>query len=373
MVWKMSYFKTGLKILKKINQNGYEAYFIGGVVRDYLLNTEIVDIDITTNMSIDKVEQLFTVVQTGMEYGGVTVVYENFSFEITHYRKDLEYLDHRHPIVSFVDTLMDDVVRRDYTINAIAMDYNLSILDYVNGKKDLTNHLIRCIQNPYIKFEEDPLRILRGLYLVSKYNFIIEDETLKAMISKKSLLKELSNERIYEHFLKIVYNPYFSNAKNYIQRHGLFEEITCFSKWIDIIDPSYKEEDLGVYYYLKYNEFPCIMSAKNKKRAQLCLKVIENQDDIFFIYKNKNDILLFEPILTNIGIDMNYFRNMIQSLVLKDDLDLQVSKKELSMILKDCTKTGYYTELIITNILLGKLENKKESIIGFLKEMDVLE
>ncbi len=230
----MDYIDKGIEVLKRIESKGYQAYIIGGAVRDYLLNIQINDIDISTNMPLEDLKTMFQVKDTGSLYGSVTIIENEFIFEVTRFRKDIAYEDHRHPVISFVDCLEEDVKRRDFTINALAMDKNKNILDYFNGQEDLKLKRIKTILNPNQRFEEDALRILRAIYFSSKLGFYIEDFTLQAMMEKRHLLKTLSKERIYDYFIKIIYAPY-TNGLEYIFKYNLFEYIKEFENCLIVI------------------------------------------------------------------------------------------------------------------------------------------
>ena len=193
----MSYLDKGLEIIKRIENLGYFAYLIGGVVRDYLLKEEIHDIDIATNMPLDQLKQYYAIKENGIDYASVTIENDGYFFEVTHFRRDLSYLDHRHPMVELTDTLLEDIQRRDFTINALAMNSSMKIIDYSEGYSDLKNKIIRMIGNPILRFEEDALRILRALYFSSKLGFQIEQNTLDAMVFHKKLLSCLSLSLIH--------------------------------------------------------------------------------------------------------------------------------------------------------------------------------
>ena len=215
------------KILSKINTLGYEAYIVGGAVRDHLLKLDVFDIDIATSMPIDKVSKIFDIIDNGSKYLSVTIKLEDNLFEITQFRKDLRYDDHRHPIVEPALSFVEDTKRRDFTINALAYDSNLNLVDYHNGINDIDNRIIRTIGNPKERFSEDTLRILRGLYLSSKLNFEIEENTIKAMVEKRKLLSSLSDERLFNNTLKIL-NQKYDNGLKYIHEYNLFEYYYCF-------------------------------------------------------------------------------------------------------------------------------------------------
>lgn len=188
------------EILNTLNEAGYEAFLVGGFVRDSLLGKKTDDYDITTNATPCKVKELFSekrVIETGIKHGTVTVLSNGEPFEITTYRSDGEYLDSRHPsTVSFAVSLEEDLKRRDFTINALVADKNGEIYDYVGGISDLERKTIRTIGNPVDRFHEDALRILRAIRFSAMLGFTIEDRTVCAMNECKNLLSKISKERI---------------------------------------------------------------------------------------------------------------------------------------------------------------------------------
>lgn len=203
-------------IIKTLNNHGFEANIVGGCVRDILLSREPSDYDINTNATPEQVLEVFKdhkTFKTGLKHGTVFLVLDNESFEITTYRIDGIYIDYRRPeTVKFSLNLKDDLNRRDFTINALAYNNQDGLLDFNNGQEDLKNQLIRCIGNPYNRFEEDALRILRAIRFASALGFEIEKETQKAIFSKKHLLSNISIERIYIELLKTLMGEYVSNV-----------------------------------------------------------------------------------------------------------------------------------------------------------------
>ena len=207
------------RVLELLTAAGYEAYAVGGCVRDSLLGKAPHDWDICTNARPEQMKEVFSdfrVLDTGLAHGTLTVIMEN-PYEITTYRKDGDYSDHRHPdSVEFVSRLKEDLNRRDFTINAMAADSAGNIVDYFNGYDDLTRGRIKCVGNAAQRFEEDALRILRAIRFASRYGFEIEPETAYAMYQKRSLLREIAAERIGNEFLQIMSG----------QCGGLLEEFT---------------------------------------------------------------------------------------------------------------------------------------------------
>lgn len=212
-------FKPASKIAVEIlKSKGFEAFLIGGSVRDYIMDLPIGDIDITTNATPEQVKQVFTdfrVIETGIKHGTVTVLIDNEPIEITTYRSEGTYSDNRHPdSVVFSKSLADDVVRRDFTMNGIAFDFDNGFCDLVGGIDDINNKLIRCIGNAETRFCEDALRILRAMRFSAVLGFEIETETRKAIHKCRELLKNISAERIREEFVKLICGK---NAYNVLQ------------------------------------------------------------------------------------------------------------------------------------------------------------
>lgn len=185
-------------ILKKLNEKGYEAFAVGGCVRDTILKRQPGDWDITTSARPEQVKAVFgKTVDTGLQHGTVTVIRDHVGYEITTYRIDGEYEDGRHPKeVAFTGDLREDLRRRDFTINAMAYSHKTGLVDVFGGLSDLEKHLIRCVGNPLDRFTEDALRIMRAVRFAAQLNFSIEEETYKALSAIAPNLEKVSKERI---------------------------------------------------------------------------------------------------------------------------------------------------------------------------------
>ncbi len=198
--------QSATEIIETLNSHGYEAYIVGGCVRDSILKREPMDWDITTSARPDEVKKLFRrTVDTGIEHGTVTVLSKGDGYEVTTYRTDGKYDDHRHPKeVEFAPTLDEDLKRRDFTINAMAYNPAEGLIDLYDGQKDLKSHIVRCVGNPYERFEEDALRMLRGVRFAGQLEFDIENETKNAIAEKADTLKFVSAERIRVELVKLL-------------------------------------------------------------------------------------------------------------------------------------------------------------------------
>lgn len=197
--------QTAINILENA---GFEAYIVGGCVRDSVLGNTPKDWDITTNALPDEMLEVFNeyrVIETGIKHGTVTVIINKFPLEITTYRIDGTYSDNRRPdSVSFTSEIKNDLCRRDFTINSMAYNSRNGFVDYFSGENDIKNKIIRCVGNPDTRFNEDALRILRALRFASVLSFDIEERTKESIFLNKHLLKNIAKERISVEFNKIL-------------------------------------------------------------------------------------------------------------------------------------------------------------------------
>ena len=200
------------KIISKLKSAGYEAYAVGGCVRDSFMGTIPHDWDICTSALPEETLNILSaknIIQNGLKHGTVTVSLDHNLYEITTFRKDGTYADCRHPDnVTFVNSLHEDLARRDFTINAMAYDPEKGVFDYFGGISDIENKVIRCVGDPDKRFSEDALRILRALRFVSKLGFTIEKNTAESAVRNAFLLKKISVERISEELIQILNGDY---------------------------------------------------------------------------------------------------------------------------------------------------------------------
>lgn len=226
-------FEQAKPILKTLQSNQYQAYYVGGSVRDYLMHKTIHDIDITTSATPEEVEAIFEkTIPIGREHGTINVVYNGEHYEVTTFRAEGDYDDHRRPNeVFFVRELYEDVKRRDFTMNAIAMDADFHIHDYFNGQQDIKNRIIRTVGNAQERFNEDALRIIRGLRFQSQLGFSLENETFYGMQSHINDIEHLSIERIVVELKKLTSGKYVANSFENLQRLNAFNYIPFFKQY----------------------------------------------------------------------------------------------------------------------------------------------
>ncbi|MBQ9449073.1 MAG: hypothetical protein IJU60_04280 [Acholeplasmatales bacterium] len=362
----MDYLKSGLDLLKQINSLGYDAYIVGGAVRDYLLKREVNDVDIATNLSLDEIKKHFEVLDTGLKYLSVTVIYNGYKFETTNFRRDLKYYNNRFPDVEIISDFKTDTLRRDFTVNAMAFDKDKNLIDYHGGMEDLNKHLLRAIGTPKVRFDEDALRILRCLHFSSKLDFDIEEETLKAMVACKSNLKSLSNERIYEYVEKIIRS---NNKKGieYINKYDLFEDIVEYKNVLEFAKPDYTNQDISLIYYLKYKKYFPITKSTEKRIINHLIELIDDNFSNYSIYKNQNIIEENKNVFKYFGYDFDGIVLKKNNLIIKSDNELALSKEEISMMFPPSDRSKVIKD-VISKILDKKLENDKVKIRKYLED-----
>ena len=195
-------------VLQRLKENGFQGYVVGGCVRDSLLGRAPKDWDICTDALPEEMQRVFRdqhVIETGLKHGTLTVMYDHEPYEVTTFRVDGEYTDHRHPDeVRFVKNVVDDLARRDFTVNAMAWNPQSGLVDAFGGQEDLRAGVIRCVGEADRRFGEDALRIMRALRFASVYGFDIEAETAAAVHRLKDTLRDVAAERIRVELLKLL-------------------------------------------------------------------------------------------------------------------------------------------------------------------------
>ncbi|ERM20120.1 CCA tRNA nucleotidyltransferase [Brevibacillus laterosporus] len=223
------------KVLKKLEEHGYEAYFVGGCVRDWLLHRPVHDIDICTNAHPGDIMKLFPDhIPTGLQHGTVTVKQDGYLFEVTTFRTEGVYEDFRRPSeVTYVNEVVEDLARRDFTINAMAMKYNKELIDPFFGLEDVNDHVIRAVGDASRRFQEDALRLVRGVRFASQLGFQIEDETRKAMRDNAPLLIHIAVERIREECNKLIDSRHPDKGFQFAKQTKIFQSIPLLQQLFD--------------------------------------------------------------------------------------------------------------------------------------------
>lgn len=329
-------------IVKELNKAGFEAYVVGGCVRDSLLSKVPKDWDITTNANTDQIMQVFEgfdIIPTGVEHGTITIMIEHEGFEVTTYRIDGEYTDGRHPdSVVFTNSLKEDLSRRDFTINAMAYNENEGIIDFFGGQEDIKNKVIKCVGKAEDRFEEDALRVMRALRFASVLGFKIESNTSNALFEKSKNLDKVSKERINVELVKM------------LNGNGVLHILLAYREILGVIIP----ELVSMFDFQQNNKYHAY-------------DVWEHTARVVRSCNNKNSILRVAALLHDIGKPETYTeKNGVGHFYGHAMVSVQKSKN----ILKRLKFSTLETELILLLVENHDTEfvPTKKSVLKFLNK-----
>ncbi|WP_313628877.1 CCA tRNA nucleotidyltransferase [Enterococcus italicus] len=278
-----SEFINAQPVLQKIQAAGFEAYFVGGCVRDVLLHQSIHDVDIATSAYPSEIKELFSrTIDIGIEHGTVLVLWHEEQYEVTTFRTESTYQDFRRPDqVTFVRSLAEDLKRRDFTMNALALAENGTIIDLFNGLSDINQKIVRAVGDANERFHEDALRMMRGLRFISQLDFTMAPDTLAAIEKHSQLLSFISIERIRIEWEKLV----LGRARNRALR--LFLATNCF-----LYCPQFEQQIEGLQKFIELPEKQLTEVEAAWTLLMDCLDVPETQFVAFFKeWKLSNDTI----------------------------------------------------------------------------------
>ena len=278
-----SEFINAQPVLQKIQAAGFEAYFVGGCVRDVLLHQSIHDVDIATSAYPSEIKELFSrTIDIGIEHGTVLVLWHEEQYEVTTFRTESTYQDFRRPDqVTFVRSLAEDLKRRDFTMNALALAENGTIIDLFNGLSDINQKVVRAVGDANERFHEDALRMMRGLRFISQLDFTMAPDTLAAIEKHSQLLSFISIERIRIEWEKLV----LGRARNRALR--LFLATNCF-----LYCPQFEQQIEGLQKFIELPEKQLTEVEAAWTLLMDCLDVPERQFVAFFKeWKLSNDTI----------------------------------------------------------------------------------
>ena len=391
-------FLAAVPVLTKLESAGYEAYFVGGAVRDFLLKKEINDIDIATSATPEEVKQIFSkTVDVGIEHGTVLVLYQNQSYEITTFRTEAEYEDYRRPkAVSFIRSLKEDLQRRDFTMNAIAMDKDGNLIDPFHGELSIKNQVIQTVGKATDRFQEDALRMMRAVRFVSQLSFRIEEETLNALEDLVHLLGKIAIERKQTEFDKLLFGDNRKQAIQLILQTKIYSYLPGLSNQEDSLKLmlEYKFDRLTtremwalLVYCLKLKnkeieEFlrGWRMPLKEIREIQLIMHYLNKRLEVnwssYDLYEATQEIFLSAEVLYLVinGFESNdsiqHYIQIYEGLPIKERSEMDVTGNDL---MEWFNKSGgpWVKELLLKveqAILAGSLVNNKKNIKEWLTE-----
>lgn len=389
-------FIKAIPILRKIENHHYEAYFVGGSVRDTILNLPIHDIDIASSAYPEEIKAIFTkTIDTGIKHGTVTVLDHGKGYEITTFRTESGYQDFRRPDhIEFVRSLKDDIKRRDFTINALAMNKNGEIIDFYDGLKDLKLHLIKAVGDANERFNEDALRMMRAIRFASKLNFSIEEKTFAAIGQYRSLLQKIAVERINVEFVKMMlglkptkgisslinsglieFTPFFNDYKHKllelsnksIDDGQIQSEIQVWSLLAFDLSLSYSEEHRMLKIYKCANKLIDNVKLTNQVLRKIVSDDLSNED----IYDAGLDLSLKANQVAKIfnkNLSENHLKKLYNNLQIKDKKDLKIDGRELMAIgIQPGPKIGLIIRKLELKVLNNEIENTFDNLINYVK------
>lgn len=348
-----------IELINIIKNKGYDAYIVGGFVRDYIMEKVSNDIDITTNATPKEIREIFSVENIiHDEYGSVTVIYKNIRYEITTFRKEIKYKNNRKPDeFEYINSLEEDLIRRDFTINSICMDNLGNIIDLYDGIKDIKNKIINSVGDASYKFNQDVLRILRAVRFATQLNFKLSEEVKLAILQNKYLLKNLSYNRKKEELDKIFSSP---NVKYGV---SLLKELNL----LDVLDiPKLKyltnyDNILGIWAFIDEGYYP--FTKVEKEQIKNIKEVLElDLNDPYTLYHYGLYTVMIAGEIK--GINKKIMTENYNKLPITSKKDIVITGKDIINILdiEPSSKISKIFTDIEYDILYGKLNNDYDSI-----------
>lgn len=393
-----SEFQKALPVLEKLKKAGFEAYFVGGSVRDALLNRPIHDVDIATSAYPEEVKEIFTrTVDIGIEHGTVLVLTDEGDYEVTTFRTEDVYVDYRRPSsVSFVRSLEEDLKRRDFTVNAFALDEQGQVIDLFDGCQDLQKGVLRAVGKAQERFNEDALRILRGLRFAACLDFSIEKETFDAMTSHAPLLTNISVERSFVEIDKLLMAPWWRQGLNYLlscQAYACLPKLAGKQMELENLSSSLAKDYrftsseqawAALLIYLGVQNVPAFLKAWKTSLAfqRTVAQLVEiyhlRQEEgptALMVYTYGRELLeLAEELRQAAGLETDFalIRRLDEELLIHDKHEIVVKGGDLirEFDLKPGKALGEYLRQIELAIVDGKLVNERAAILTFVRELE---
>lgn len=346
------------KILNTLENEGYQAYLVGGFVRDYLLGISSFDVDIATNALPKDIHRIFN--SSKSNYGSVNLKIDKLNVDITTFREDFNYVNRRPNEVKYVNDLNVDLKRRDFTINTICMDSKGNIIDLLNGCDDLAGKKIRMVGDISTKLKEDPLRIMRAIRFACVLDFEIEETLYKKLIEYNYLVNELSKERIKNELDKILISKNYKKGLDLLNSTGISNILK-----IEYDDINYVDDLLGMWAQIKVLNMPFTNIEKGniiKITEVLNIGCINNE----VLYKYGLYVSLIAGKILNIN-NINIGK-MYNKLPIKSRDEIDITSKDISDMFGVGEVIGKVYKDIEKEIINNRLKNKRSNIIKYLEK-----
>ncbi|MFD0051632.1 CCA tRNA nucleotidyltransferase [Actinomycetes bacterium NPDC127524] len=392
-------FLSAVPILEKIEKAGFQAYFVGGSVRDEIAGREINDVDIATSATPNEIKSIFPVTaDIGIEHGTLLVIHNHAQYEVTTFRTESGYTDFRRPDkVDFVRSLLEDLKRRDFTMNAIAMDKMGVLHDPFEGRKAIEDKIIVTVGDPKERFHEDALRMLRAIRFAGTLGFKLEEHTFQSLKKHAPLLRNIATERIFSEFEKVLKGSFSKNAIELLVKSEMFQYL-----------PGLEPFKAGLKKYCQF-ELPCLPSLAEKwslllftsgitaaepflRNWKMPVKQIREIQKILSLINQEDEISTFQ--LFQAGLDISIKAGRVRAVMKSQDVHISETmtiKKFSSLPVKkpsDLAITGNdllewrnqrpgpwmkeYLDSIILAVLEKQTENNREAIKEWLSSCNLI-
>lgn len=382
--------KNAIPILRTIESYGHEAYFVGGCVRDVIRKQTIKDIDIATSALPEEIQVIFSkVIPVGIDHGTVIVRYQGNSYEVTTFRDEGEYSDKRHPDeVTFIRDLKQDLARRDFTMNALAMDKDGNIIDPYGGKEDIEDNMIRTVGNARHRFNEDALRMLRAIRFSSQLGFRIEKKTFQEITALHGELQAVAVERIREECTKFFQGNAIKHGLNWLKQSRLCSVLPIFAHYPHLIEqtpahvtPFFTFADVIAFYHYLEQEVSIANWIKSWKcsnrEKQQVIEIVdalhyydEHGVDHWLVYSmNEENIHRFvhvhELLFPTYALAEERLFELKRTVPISSKTELCINGHDIHVLFPALKKGSWIKQLldqIEYNVVLGNLKNDKKRI-----------
>ena len=353
-----------LELLSIFNNNGYEAYVVGGYVRDLIMGKESFDVDVCTNATPKEMKEIFNEINIPFEnYGSVHLTYKNINFEITTYRMELEYENKRKPSkIVYTDKLIIDLKRRDFTINTLCMDKDENIIDLLDVSEDIDKKIIKSVGNADKKLKQDSLRILRAIRFATQLDFEIDIELQNAIINNRESVEELSFYRKKEELNKIFSSP------NVLKGIELLRQFKI-DKYLDINldnDIVKTNDPIGIWVQVNPSlNYPFTNNEKEYIKAILDVLKDKNISDME-LYKHGNYVCYIAAQI--LGLNESDIYERYDNLPIKSESDIDVSAKEIinALKLEDKSRVKDIISDLEYRIINNEIKNEKKKLYKYI-------
>lgn len=356
--------EKALNFIREINEHGYDAYIVGGFVRDYVLGINSNDIDISTNATPKEIISIFEESCLPTEdYGSVTVIKYNIRFEITTFREEINYINNRKPAkIKYIDDLEKDLLRRDFTINSLCMGSDGKIIDLLHAMNDINKKVIRTIGDADRRFGEDCLRMLRAIRFATVLDFSLDDNVVAAIVNNKSLLKGLSYERKKEELDKIFSSNNYKRGIELLINLGLDKELE-----LDNLSKAVVADNLiGIWSILNVvDKYPFSSNERELIRDINISMKIDNLDP----YNLYTYGLYINSIAGQIkGIDKKDITEVYNALTIHKRSDLDITSEEILELL-NIKPSKYLSEIyddLVHNVIYKHINNDNKALKDYI-------